>query len=174
MVDSVVVTVTENQMPVADAGDDQNIELGANIDLDGSASFDPDNGPQSLSYAWQVLSRPAASTVDIVNRDSALATFHPDVAGEYTLELTVSDGQASDTDEIVIEAVVIAVPKMCDMDGNDFIDRLDIQKIMQRRNTSAMYGFDPADWNQNGLINILDARGCVLECDLARCAIKPE
>jgi hypothetical protein len=112
--------------------------------------------------------------VDIVNSDSVLATFHPDVAGEYILELTVSDGQASDTDEMVVEVIAIVAPKMCDMDGNDFIDRLDIQEIMQRRNTPAMSGFDPADWNQNGLINILDARGCVLECDLARCAIKPE
>ena len=173
-IDSVVVTVTENQLPVADAGEDQNIELGANIDLDGTDSFDPDNGPQLLSYSWQVLSRPATSTVDIVNSDSVLATFHPDVAGEYILELTVSDGQASDTDEMVVEVIAIVAPKMCDMDGNDFIDRLDIQEIMQRRNTPAMSGFDPADWNQNGLINILDARGCVLECDLARCGIKPE
>ena len=67
----------------------------------------------------------------------------------------------------------MAQPRMCDVDGNDFVDSLDIRAIARLRNAIASEG-DVADWDQNGVINVLDARGCALECDLSRCALKPE
>ncbi|GAC33175.1 PKD domain-containing protein [Paraglaciecola polaris] len=170
--DSVVVTVSENQLPVAIAGDAQEIELSEIVILDGSASFDPDSAPQALTYAWLVILRPLNSVAVIANSNNELASITPDLAGQYIMQLTVSDGQASAVDDVTIQ--VNAAPQMCDLDGNDFVDSMDIRAIMQRRNTPANGDDDLADWDQNGLINVLDARGCTRECELMRCALKPE
>ena len=47
----VVITVT-NGAPVANAGPDQTVLSGASVQLDGSASGDPDNLPEQLSFSW--------------------------------------------------------------------------------------------------------------------------
>ncbi|QHJ13834.1 hypothetical protein FX988_04114 [Paraglaciecola mesophila] len=171
--DSVMVTVSENQIPVADAGSDQTVDAGEGVVLDGSQSFDPDSGPQALSYLWEIATRPQNSVATIVNQNNVLAFIEPDLAGLYTLRLVVSDGQATDEDEVLIDVIAQVEPKMCDLDGNDFIDSLDIRAIARRRNATASEN-DVADWDQNGVINVLDARGCSLSCDLPRCATQPE
>ncbi|MEI8648065.1 hypothetical protein P4S73_09455 [Paraglaciecola sp. Hal342] len=136
--DSVVVTVSENQIPVANAGEDQTVDAGESVVLDGSLSFDPDSGPQSLSYLWEIASRPQNSVATIVNQNNVVAFIDPDLAGLYTLRLVVSDGQASDFDEVLIDVIAQVEPKMCDVDGNDFVDSLDIRAIasvvMQQQN----------------------------------------
>ena len=171
--DSVMVTVSENQIPVAEAGSDQTVDAGERVALDGSLSYDPDSGPQALSYLWEVASRPENSLATVINNNNVLAFIEPDLAGLYTLRLVVSDGQATDEDEVLIDVISVSQPRMCDVDGNDFVDSLDIRAIARLRNAIASEG-DMADWDQNGVINVLDARGCALECDLSRCALKPE
>ena len=171
--DSVVVTVSENQIPVANAGEDQTVDAGESVVLDGSLSFDPDSGPQSLSYLWEIASHPQNSVATIVNQNNVVAFIDPDLAGLYTLRLVVSDGQASDFDEVLIDVIAQVEPKMCDVDGNDFVDSLDIRAIARRRNATAEEN-DVADWDQNGVINVLDARGCALECDQPRCLSRPD
>ena len=171
--DSVVVTVSENQIPVANAGEDQTVDAGESVVLDGSLSFDPDSGPQSLSYLWEIASRPQNSVATIVNQNNVVAFIDPDLAGLYTLRLVVSDGQASDFDDVLIDVIAQVEPKMCDVDGNDFVDSLDIRAIARRRNATAEEN-DVADWDQNGVINVLDARGCALECDQPRCLSRPD
>ena len=59
---------------------------------------------------------------------------------------------------------------MCDANLDDAVNILDIRIIGANRNTPAAPG-DPLDIDGNGVINVLDARLCVLECDNARCAI---
>ena len=51
------------------------------------------------------------------------------------------------------------------------MDINDIQTISMNRNQPANGPDDPMDWDQNGVIDILDARGCVLACTLPRCAV---
>jgi hypothetical protein len=58
----------------------------------------------------------------------------------------------------------------CDIDGNEIVDRTDISLISQNRNQPATDPDDPMDWDQNGMIDVLDARGCVLACTFPRCA----
>jgi hypothetical protein len=83
-----------NTTPIANAGEDQTVErtsiLGAQVQLDGSGSYDPDGDPLTYSWTW-----PGGSASGV----NPTATFPP---GETIVTLTVSDGQLSATDETVI------------------------------------------------------------------------
>lgn len=102
--DSVRVNVAQTSTtPNADAGSDFSAK--GEIVLDGSASFDSDNGPLPLSYQWDFVALPQGSQLtaaDIQNRLTANAGFSPDEEGAYVLRLTVSDGERSDADNILI------------------------------------------------------------------------
>lgn len=94
----------QNQPPTADAGDDLlDAEVTDVVQLDGSGSYDPDGDP--LSYAWSFTSQPAGSTASLINATRVNPSFFVDRAGDYVIQLTVSDGIASDTDEVVVSAV---------------------------------------------------------------------
>ncbi len=56
-----IIATTPNVPPNALAGSDITIWLGQTANLDGSASNDPDNGPQPLSYKWSFVSVPPGS-----------------------------------------------------------------------------------------------------------------
>jgi outer membrane protein assembly factor BamB len=91
---------SQNNPPQAEAGTDQTVEEGATVTLDGTGSTDPDG--DSLSYAWTQNSGPNVSQTEA---DTATPEFTaPDVDSETTLtfELTVDDGQATDTDSTTV------------------------------------------------------------------------
>jgi hypothetical protein len=90
-----------NQAPVANAGADQSdVVVGSPIQLDGSASSDPEGTP--LTFNWIITQAPGGSTAALVNPTTATPTFTPDVAGSYTIQLEVSDGEATATDTVTI------------------------------------------------------------------------
>ncbi|MEQ1439144.1 PKD domain-containing protein [Fontimonas sp. SYSU GA230001] len=101
--DVVVVTVRApapvNQPPVADAGNDQVVNEGDAVMLDGRNSFDPENG--ALSYAW---TQTAGPTVTLTGADTSRPAFTaPQVGADtvLTFRLTVRDAQnASASDEV--------------------------------------------------------------------------
>ena len=69
---------------------------------------------------------------------------------------------------------IFAMPawsEVCDVDTDQDIDRLDISLILAARNQPANEPEDSRDANGDGVINVVDARVCVLQCTLARCAI---
>src|SRR5690606_35054501 len=87
-----VVTIgTSNSAPKADAGLDQTVAVNDLVELDGSASSDPDG--DLLSYAWSLTSRPAGSSAALSNANTANPVFVADRAGEYVATLVVSDGE---------------------------------------------------------------------------------
>ncbi len=92
--------VSSNLSPVASAGSNQTITINNLVTLDGRASSDPDSGPQPLTYAWSQVSGPA--TVSLVGASTAQPTFTPNAAGIYTFQLTVSDGQATNSANVPI------------------------------------------------------------------------
>ena len=94
---------TTNQAPNADAGPDQTVNVDDTVNLDGSASSDPDGDPIT-SYAWVITSAPAGSSASLLGADTATPTFTPDLAGDYTIQLTVSDGSLTGSDTVVITA----------------------------------------------------------------------
>ncbi|HYL82377.1 MAG TPA: PKD domain-containing protein [Candidatus Acidoferrum sp.] len=94
-VDSTPATVTigvlVNLPPVANAGPAQTVILGNTVQLDGSASKDPEG--LSLTYSWSFVSVPPGSgLMTLTNPTAVNPTFTPDVVGSYVAGLVVNDG----------------------------------------------------------------------------------
>jgi hypothetical protein len=96
----------QNKAPVVNAGPDKTIELGATVDLKGSASDDGLPASAKLTLKWSKDSGPGAVTFFSAASASTQATFS--AAGTYSLRLTASDGalQASDTAKVVVKPPV--------------------------------------------------------------------
>jgi len=106
--DSVVVTTVPNRAPVADAGSDQSVKTSSTVQLDGTGSYDPDGDP--ITYSWAFVSKPTDSAASLSGADTATPTFVADVDGTYEVELTVSDGELSSSDSVVITAATVTEP----------------------------------------------------------------
>jgi len=111
--DEVVVSVSApNVPPNANAGTDIVVQLGPpaqNATLDGTASNDPDSGPSPLSFQWTFVSVPIGSVLtdaDLSGATTATPSFTPDVAEQYLLRLDVTDGDLTDTDQMMVKANV--------------------------------------------------------------------
>jgi uncharacterized repeat protein (TIGR01451 family) len=111
---SAIVTITINNVPispVAVAGNNQIVNEGASVNLNGSASSDADNDIDS--YQW---TQTAGANVTIANANSATGTFTaPEVSSNqtFTFTLTVTDAaglSSSDTIDVVIRDVAAVPP----------------------------------------------------------------
>jgi hypothetical protein len=107
-------SATGNVPPNARAGKDQRAKVNTLVVLDGSMSNDPDDGPaEMMAFQWRFKSVPSGSVLldrDLLDRDQVSASFVPDIAGAYTVELQVYDGLDTDTDEVTIQAYSTNVP----------------------------------------------------------------
>ena len=100
--DTVVISTT-NSRPVANAGPDQSVTVGDVVRLDGSASHDPDG--DALTYHWSIASMPTGSAAHLNDSAAVQPTFVADKAGQFVVQLIVSDGVLnSAADSVVIEA----------------------------------------------------------------------
>jgi hypothetical protein len=92
-----IITVNENQPPIANAGPDQTVEQtspeGANVTLDGTASSDPNN--DALTYVWNWTGGSASGP-------NPTATLPP---GTTNITLTVDDGEFNGTDTVSITVI---------------------------------------------------------------------
>lgn len=99
---------TANGAPVAVATAVGEVEVGALVEVDGSASHDPDK--DALTYSW-LLFTPEGSAATLTGARAVRASFVPDVVGEYQLTLVVHDGiDASEPTDITITAVAAPAP----------------------------------------------------------------
>ncbi|MCP4805558.1 MAG: hypothetical protein GY913_15525 [Proteobacteria bacterium] len=91
----IVVTATNN-LPEADASlSDTEGVVGDTVRLDGTLSHDADG--DAFTTTWVFTQKPAGSALtnpDIAGRFSTLASFVPDVAGDYEIKLKADDGSA--------------------------------------------------------------------------------
>jgi hypothetical protein len=88
---SVVITVSANRAPVANAGPNQTVGSGASVQLVGSARSDPDSNP--ITYAW---SQTGGTAVTLSSATAARPTFTaPAGPATLTFQLVVNDGQVN-------------------------------------------------------------------------------
>ncbi|NOQ15295.1 MAG: tandem-95 repeat protein [Methyloprofundus sp.] len=171
----VLITATEaNVPPVANAGEDQALELGQTVQLDGYQSHDIDDSFDSLSFSWSLASVPITSSLNDSSLTAAAsdsASFMPDVAGEYLLKLDVTDPQeatSSDQVSITISEVIVAEP--ADLDGDGDVDMADLNRMKLDFGLTGLEPGHPSDLNGDGAVNVLDFRMAVRLCTRARCA----
>jgi len=84
-------TATTNVAPTANPGPSQNVLVGALVNMDGSASKDPDGG--TLTFKWTLIGKPAGSAAKLSNPSYPNPKFTADLAGNYVLSLVVNDGK---------------------------------------------------------------------------------
>jgi hypothetical protein len=103
-----------NEPPIADAGPDQDVEEETTVTLDGSNSFDPDEGIES--YRWKQVAGPS---VTLSNPQVVQPTFlAPNVSEggtSLTFELTVTDsGGLQSSDTTIVNVIWLNDPPMAD------------------------------------------------------------
>lgn len=95
--------IPDNENPVADAGADVTVSVGAGVTLDGSASRDADG--QVVSFAWTQIE---GNAVTLDGANTATASFIAPNAAEETLltfRLTVTDDRGATASDTVVVTV---------------------------------------------------------------------
>ena len=100
-----VTATTANAAPVANAGSNQSVTIGATVTLDGTASSDANH--DSLTYKWALQSKPNNSSATLSSLTSAKPTFKADLAGTYVATLIVNDGKANS--DVAVVSVLASV-----------------------------------------------------------------
>ncbi|TQV82812.1 PKD domain-containing protein [Aliikangiella coralliicola] len=98
-----ISAVKNNTQPVANAGSDHQALTQETVVFDGSASLDADG--DSLTYKWSMVSKPAGSNALLNNSESVKASLIADVAGSYTVQLIVNDGELDSVPDSAIATI---------------------------------------------------------------------
>ena len=107
----VITAVTKsvsNIAPVANAGSNQSVTVGASVSLNGNASTDA-NG-DALTYSWFFVTKPSGSSASLSGATSVSPSFTADVAGSYVIGLTVNDGKVSSSQSSVTVTATATAP----------------------------------------------------------------
>ncbi len=99
--DTVIITAISR--PVADAGPDRSVGLGAEVTLNAGDSHAPQGN--TLAYSW-TFDPPATSMAELSSPQGQIVSFIPDVPGSYRIGLTVDDEFFS-SDEFIVEITAV-------------------------------------------------------------------
>lgn len=104
--DSISVTVdSQNSVPTANAGPDQNIVLGSLVAMSGNGT---DADGDLLTFTWSFSSKPAGSVATLTGATTATPNFTADLEGSYVLSLICNDGTVDSlADSITITAATL-------------------------------------------------------------------
>jgi hypothetical protein len=94
-----------DQYPVADAGGDKQVRMGASVELNGGGSYDVEG--DIVTWLWKCTSHPTVP--GLVNADQMVASFTPPDPGTFIFTLEVEDetGQWSEPDEVYVTVLEI-------------------------------------------------------------------
>lgn len=156
--DSIIIGVEGNVAPVADAGEDWEIDVGDEVCLDGGGSYDADE--DEITFSWSIIARPESSITELDEPDNITACLVPDIAGEYVVQLIVNDGNVNsepDTALITVEEIG-GIPG--DLDGNGVLDIADYYVFrLTLGKCEGETGFNAdADYDDDGCITYNDYR----------------
>lgn len=94
----------------------QRAVIGAIVTVDARSSYDPEGA--ALTYSWTFLEVPIGSeltdtSIEVVEADSSIVAYTPDVVGTYRLQLTVNDGQFDSAPATAESLVTAAIMPTC-------------------------------------------------------------
>jgi hypothetical protein len=136
--DSVIITVGEGALPVADAGPDTTGTEGTTQNLDGSRSFDPTG--RTLGYRWELQSVPTGSSLTGVDTPTgATTTFVPDMGGIYIASLVVNNGISDSAPDTAVIRVRSSSPTPPTADAGEDVNGMDCTTL----NLVGTNSFDP-------------------------------
>jgi len=96
--------------PIAVAGTNQKLPFPAAVTIDGTNSYDPSG--ESITYKWELLSKPDESQFNISNMHTQQLIFTPDKPGTYQFKLSVETPTAQslpDTISIYSSQIPVSV-----------------------------------------------------------------
>ena len=111
--DSTVITVSSQNdfPPIAEAGPDLIVGIGASVPLSAINSENPSGN--ELSFLWRVIESP--EPLALLDSTSAQLTFVAEYVGEYRLELEVNNGKFTSQDQINVTVQAAAnLPPIAD------------------------------------------------------------
>lgn len=72
--------------------------------------------------------------------------------------------------DVNANGVCDAIEKVCDVNGDGKIDKIDLSLISKSRPQAVLFAGDPRDGNGDGFINPKDVQACIKKCTNANCA----
>ncbi len=106
----------DTRKPIANAGNDRSVKVGEEVALDGSNSKSIEG--KTLTYKWELKTKPEGSTASLNGADQVGPKFTPDKVGVYVASLVVNDGKDSDPDEVTINVVSANRPPVANAGQN--------------------------------------------------------
>lgn len=86
----------------AHAGNDQDVFVGDEVVLNGTASSSETQ--ETVNFSWTFAARPQQSQSSISSANEMMASFTPDAEGEYLVVLRMTTSQSEDSDTVKINA----------------------------------------------------------------------
>jgi hypothetical protein len=103
--DRTTITIQSGDAPVAEAGDEQSVNVGETVSMDGSGSWD--GLGRDLVYDWSFARVPSHSSLSsLTDADNSTSTFTPDVSGLYLVALVVNNGLESSIPDTTVVRVL--------------------------------------------------------------------
>lgn len=116
--------------------------------------------------------RLSAMFVSITSLGLAPIAASADTCGTYPLTQAQSDYLQAQQLEIAVPEGTVPVVQRCDVDGNNIIDRRDLDIIRAHRGEAPPHPDDPMDWDGDGVIHGRDVGGCASSCNSTGCSVK--